>query len=234
VDVVRDLFEHGGGEFLSTPTDLRARLQRVRALVFDWDGVFTDGRKGEGGQSTFNESDAMGTNLLRFSLWRPRGELPVAAIITGEENPAALRLAQREHFHSVYLGVKDKPRALEHLLAAHSMLPLEVAFVFDDVLDLAVARLCGARFMVRRGGSAMMAEYVRRHGLADYVTGQGPGDAAVREVCELVMGLAGSYEDVVDARLLFAGEYETYLAARQQVVTAGHRAQGRDLVPVTV
>ena len=38
--------------------------------------------KGEGAESTYSEPDSMGTNLLRYALWRQQGELPIAALIT--------------------------------------------------------------------------------------------------------------------------------------------------------
>ncbi len=63
-------FSKLGGVFL-TPIDvLKRRLKTIRGLVCDWDGVFNSGAKGEGIPSTFTEPDSMGTNLLRFALWR--------------------------------------------------------------------------------------------------------------------------------------------------------------------
>ena len=43
------------------------RLDKIKAFVFDWDGVFNNGAKDSEGASPFNEVDAMGTNLLRFN-----------------------------------------------------------------------------------------------------------------------------------------------------------------------
>src|SRR6185436_2368860 len=100
-DSVIKLFEKGGGEFISPPSLFIDKLKKVKAVLFDWDGVFNNGFKQGDQGSIFSEVDAMGTNLIRFSLWRMNGVLPIAAIITGENNPAAIQLAQREKFHAV-------------------------------------------------------------------------------------------------------------------------------------
>ncbi|HUL80560.1 MAG TPA: phosphatase, partial [Gammaproteobacteria bacterium] len=89
-----------GGAFLTPPSVLRARMKSIRGIVSDWDGVFNAGSKGEGATSTFGEPDSMGINLLRYALYREHNRLPVAALITGEDNPSARAFAQREHFHA--------------------------------------------------------------------------------------------------------------------------------------
>jgi 3-deoxy-D-manno-octulosonate 8-phosphate phosphatase (KDO 8-P phosphatase) len=76
-----------GGVFLTPIATIKERLAGIRGLVCDWDGVFNGGAKGENAASTFSEADSMGTNLLRYALWRANGGLPVAAVITGADNP---------------------------------------------------------------------------------------------------------------------------------------------------
>ena len=70
------------------------------------------------------------------------------------------------------------------------------------------------------------------HALADYVTAASSGQYAVREMCELFMGLVGQYSNVVRDRVEFAPEYQTYLAARKQVFTAFLQFDGQAFSPV--
>jgi 3-deoxy-D-manno-octulosonate 8-phosphate phosphatase (KDO 8-P phosphatase) len=84
-----------GGVFLTSPGVLRQRLKSIRGIVCDWDGVFNTGSKGEGTASTFGEPDSMGTNLLRYALWREHGALPVAALITGTSTRSITARARR-------------------------------------------------------------------------------------------------------------------------------------------
>ena len=60
-----------------------------------------------------------------------------------------------------------------------------------------------------------MREYVVRQGLCDYVTAHTAEDHAVREVCELVLGLLGSFDAVVASRVAWDRDYAAYFTARQ-------------------
>mgnify|MGYP000046764992 FL=1 len=71
---------------------------QIKALILDWDGVWTNGRKRPDGQSDFSEHDTMGLNLLRFAHYAATGELLRVAIVTGERNPTAEFIVQREHY----------------------------------------------------------------------------------------------------------------------------------------
>lgn len=212
--IVRE-FERGGGQFLTSAPEISDRLGRIEAFVFDWDGVFNPGTKGEGAPSRFSELDSMGTNLLRFGWWlRAPGRMPLTAILTGQENPTAIRLAEREGFEAVYLGFLDKQQALEDLSLRYGLSADHIAYFFDDVLDLSVASRCGIRVLVRSQGAPLLSRLVRDRGLADYVTGTAGGAGAVREATELLLGLAGLYEKVVDERTACGPKYEAYLADR--------------------
>ena len=144
-DAVIKLFKAAGGEFVSPPSVFIDKLKKIKAVLFDWDGVFNDGFKQGNEGSIFSEIDAMGTNLLRFALWKMNGVLPVTAIITGENNPATLQLAQRESFHAVYSRMKNKAEAFGAFTTTYGLKTDEVLFFFDDVLDLSVALQCGCR-----------------------------------------------------------------------------------------
>lgn len=204
------------GKFVTPPLEIQKKLQNIRAYIFDWDGVFNNGQKDESGSSPFNEIDSMGTNLLRFSHYLRTGSLPHFIIISGENNKAAHTLAKRERFHAVYSGIKYKPEALEHIFSHSDLKTEEIAFMFDDVLDLSVAEKAGVRFMVGRKANPLMNSYVLKRGLADYITYCDGNQSAVREVVELIMGMNGQYEETIENRMRFSESYQQYLHLRNK------------------
>jgi 3-deoxy-D-manno-octulosonate 8-phosphate phosphatase (KDO 8-P phosphatase) len=211
--------EQTGGKFIAPPIAISNRLQSIHAFLFDWDGVFNAGFKtGETG-SHFSEVDSMGTNLLRFGYWLTHGQLPFFGIITGERNPAAIALAEREHFNAIYFKTRNKLAALEHLEQHFNLKPQEIAYGFDDVLDLPIARACSLRFLIARKASPLFVQYVKDQQLYDYLTGQAGDAHAVREICELCLGLMGQYEQVVTLRSTFDTKYKKYLELRNSGVT---------------
>ncbi len=216
--MIEQTFSALGGQFITPVDTLAEKLKAVRAIVFDWDGVFNDGTKTEAGSSSFNEVDSMGTNLLRFGLWMQHdGQLPAAAVITGVTNDLAETLVRREHFQSYYSQAKHKIDVLHHFLDRHKLQPQEVAFFFDDALDLSVAEVAGVRIMIRRNANPLFTNYVVKNGFVDYVTGSQSGQFAVRESCELLLGLLGQFDSVMDERLRYQPVYDQYYQQRQAI-----------------
>ena len=212
-------FRELGGRLLVTPGEIRARLAGVRAFLFDWDGVFNDGMKRAGVPSGFSEADAMGTNMLRFGWWLRDGQVPFTGILTGQDNPAATLLAERERFQVVYRGFLDKLHALRDLESRFGIRPEQVCFLFDDLLDLGVADRCGLRVLVRNGAAPLLAGWTERESLCDYATGREGGSHAVRETAELLLGLTDRYDDVVRERSVHSPRYRSYLATRNESAT---------------
>lgn len=211
-----DVAVHFKGSFITKPADIQQKLTKIKAYIFDWDGVFNNGQKDEHGSSPFNEVDAMGTNMLRFNHYLRTGFLPIVCVISGERNKAAHTLAKREHFHGVYGGIKYKPEALTHICKACNIKPEEVAFMFDDVLDLSVAAQAGVRIMVSRACNPLLMDYVVQQKYADYITASDGNNSAVREAIELMMGLNGTYKQTVEERMHFTEKYKHYLRLRNQ------------------
>ncbi len=211
------VFSNLGGAFITPAEELAEKLKKVKAFIFDWDGVFNDGTKNEQGSSNFSEVDSMGINLLRFGWWLSQPEMPYSAVISGERNVMSFQLVQREHYHACYFRIKHKIAALEHFMASHSLRPEEVAFFFDDALDLSIAEQCGVRIMVRHKGNPLFQKYVIDNNLVDYITGQVGGSFAVREGCELMLGLNQMHDQTITRRLRFYPEYDQYLSERQMI-----------------
>lgn len=217
---IEQLFTEKGGEFISSPSVIAEKLKGIRALLFDWDGVFNEGSKGGSAQSGFSEVDSMGTNLLRFSQWLMQGKsMPACGILTGAENFAAYDFAKREHFHKVYFKVPHKIDALEHMDRVHGIKPEEVAYFFDDVLDISVAREVGLRVFIRSHAKVLFSEYVKQAGAVDYITGFSGGEHGVREACELMIGLNGMFNSVLDHRIEFSETYQEYWSERNKPST---------------
>jgi 3-deoxy-D-manno-octulosonate 8-phosphate phosphatase (KDO 8-P phosphatase) len=217
IERVLEPFRAGGAALIAPAGEIRARLSGVRAFLFDWDGVFNAGRKSESSPSGFSEADSMGTNLLRFGWWlRDQGSLPFTGILTGQDNPTAIRLAEREWFQAVYQGFLNKRVALEDIQTRFGIRPEQICFLFDDVLDLGVAEQCGLRILVRNGGAPLLAQHAEHEGLCEYVTGREGGSHAVRETAELLLGLTGEYRRVVTERASHSDLYRLYLDQRNQ------------------
>ena len=213
------VFSKLGGTFVTPIGTLIERVKTVRGFVSDWDGVFNQGAKGDGAESTYSEPDSMGTNLLRYALWREHGQMPIAALITGAENPSARVFAVREHFNAVYYGARNKTAAIESLCRTHAISSDRLICIFDDVNDLGMAFACGIRVFVQRSASPLLREYVVRQGLCDYVTAHTAERHAVREVCELLLGMLGAFETVVASRVAWDAGYAAYFAERQALTT---------------
>ncbi|MFN8352423.1 MAG: hypothetical protein U0U25_13235 [Flavobacteriales bacterium] len=211
------VFTTNGLRTTAPETELLRRLARTKAVLFDWDGVFNDGFKDADGGSPFSEVGSMGVNLLRFALWMRNGHLPKAAVITGQHNPYAERFAQRERLHGVFMGFTNKPEAFDAFLAKHGLQADEVAFFFDDVLDLPVAARCGLRIMIGSPVTAWLVEQVIARGEVDIVTSNSGGSNGLREATDAVMALLGVGRDVLAHRAGYTETYQRYLGERQAV-----------------
>jgi 3-deoxy-D-manno-octulosonate 8-phosphate phosphatase (KDO 8-P phosphatase) len=214
---VIDIFKAPGGTFCVPAEEFREKSLRVRGFIFDWDGVFHSGQKSTNESGTFSEVDSMGINMLRYGYWRIHRELPFTAIISGQQDKTALTFALREHFDAVYTGFKDKKSALDHACAAAGITPGQMAFVFDDIIDLSMAKHCGLRIQVRRPASPLFTEYTMQQGLCDYITARTPMEHAVRECCELLLGVWGNYVDTIESRAAFDADYQAYWKARNNI-----------------
>lgn len=216
---ISQLFTMAGGQFNIPEADIIEKLKHVKAFVFDWDGVFTDGGKDHNLDSRFNEVDSMGTNLLRFSYYLNNRQVPLTAILSGEKNTAAFTFVDRERFHYSYSKFANKLEATKHICELNGLQPNEICFVFDDVLDLSLAEICGVRIYIPRKANPLLNEYVIRHQLADYITGSTSGQHAVREACELLIGLNGNFNEVITERKNFSEAYTSYLVLKRATNT---------------
>jgi 3-deoxy-D-manno-octulosonate 8-phosphate phosphatase (KDO 8-P phosphatase) len=137
--------------------------------------------------------------------------------MSGERNVLSFQYTNREHFHQGYFKVNHKLLAYRHFLALHGLKPEETAFVFDDVLDLGLAREAGLRIMIAHKGTPLFRDHVTQNHLADYITAN--DQFGVREACELIIGANGNFTETISNRAVFSEAYMTYLAQRQALET---------------
>ncbi len=213
-----DIFRSNGGEFITPPKKLREKLLNIKALLFDWDGVFNSGEKGEI-PSSFNEVDSMGINMLRFGYYMISGQIPYTAIVTGETNQTAFKWARRERLNNVYFQVKHKADLIAQLKSEHNIEPDEVLFVFDDILDLSLAKEVGIHFLVNRKANPLFNAYCVKNNLCDYITYSSGSEHAIREISEVVLDSIGKYESTIEERILFDGIYRQFLNEKSLINT---------------
>lgn len=153
------------------------RARRVRLMIFDVDGVLTDGRLWYGAQGetlkVFHTLDGHGLKMLLASGVS-------AAILSGRRSEAVALRARELGIEHVLQGIDEKRPAFERLLRELSLERAVAGYMGDDVMDLPVLRRCGFACAPREA-----PELVRTH--AHYVPRNPAGFGAVREVCELLM-----------------------------------------------
>jgi 3-deoxy-D-manno-octulosonate 8-phosphate phosphatase (KDO 8-P phosphatase) len=230
MNATEKIYRDMGAEFVTPADEIAQKLSAIKAFVFDWDGVFNNGEKNGESSSSFNEIDSMGTNLLRFSYYLKNKQLPQTAVISGEKNESAFFFAQREHFSASYFKIVNKKWALDHLCSIYGIKPHEICYFFDDVLDLSIAKEAGLRILVSRTATTLFTNYAKQYKLVDYITANPSGNFAVREACEMLMGIAGSFDEVISRRMNYDDVYQQYIMARNLPQTHFYTYNNRQII----
>ncbi len=163
---------------------MKERLEPIRLLLLDVDGVMTDGRiifDSNGVESkAFDVKDGHGLKLLQ------RVGLQVG-IITGRDSRVVDRRAEELGIEILYQGAKDKLIPYREILEKLQLTDREVAYIGDDVVDLPILR--------RVGFAATVADAVEEvKPCVHYVASKPGGRGAVREVCDLILKETGRWE----------------------------------------
>ncbi len=231
---LEEIFSSLGAQFITKPELICKKMQNIRGLLFDWDGVFNNGTKSAGHPSTFSEIDSMGINLLRFGIWLETGQIPFTGIITGQINDTAFEMAKREHFNAVYFNFKSKKEALEHIREEFEIRASQMVFVYDDVLDVPAAKFAGLSMLIRRTSSPLFTNFVLEHKVADYITAHSSDNQAIREICELLLGMKGKYDEVLEKRIAFSEEYREYLQQRNQISGTFYHKSDKKIIETVI
>ena len=168
--------------------DIQQKARNIRLVVFDVDGVLTDGSLfiGDDGQEykAFNSKDGHGMVMLQHSGVQ-------IAIITGRTSEVVrIRMASLGIQH-VYQGKRDKLPAYAELKESTGLTDEQIAYVGDDVVDLPVMTRVGLAIAVQDAHAL-----TKQH--AHWVTPSGGGRGAAREVCELIMDAQGRLQELLD------------------------------------
>jgi 3-deoxy-D-manno-octulosonate 8-phosphate phosphatase (KDO 8-P phosphatase) len=167
---------------------IQAKAALVKFLLFDVDGVLTDGKilmHPDGTESKqFDIKD--GTGLV----WAQRAGLKVG-LLSARSSAATAQRAAQLGITIVHQGVPSKIRAYDAILRQHGLTDADVAYMGDDVLDLPV--------ITRAGLSASPSDAVEEvRTRVDYVSRASGGAGAARELVELVLKSQDRWERLLD------------------------------------
>ena len=161
------------------------KLKAVKALIFDVDGVLTNGDiiASDSGEflRTFNIKDGYALQLAV-----KRGYL--VCVISGGKGIAMQKRFEGLGLQEIHLGIGDKVAVFHQLLQKHGLDALEVLYMGDDIPDLKVMQLVGLPTCPADAVPEIMA-------LAQYVSPYAGGKTAVRDVIEKVMRIQGNWYD---------------------------------------
>lgn len=160
------------------------RFKNIKALVFDVDGVLTNGEilVNESGEQlrTFYIKDGYALQLAV-----KRGFL--LAAITGGRSQGIKKRLEGLGINDVFLNISNKIETLDHWMKEYDLKTEEVLFMGDDVPDLEVMKLVG--FAVC---PADAVEDIKA--ISHYISHLNGGKGAVRDVIEKVMRLQGKWD----------------------------------------
>ncbi len=164
---------------------------KIELVVFDVDGVFTDGRiwinhLGEETKS-FNVRDGHGVKMLiHYGVQ--------VAVLSGRKSEAVTVRMRELGISDVMQGHIDKKSVFTKLIESKNLKKEQVAFVGDDIIDVQAMQLSGLSIAV-----ADAHDWVKSH--ADYVSNERGGHGAVREVCELILDSKGLLDKALEYNL---------------------------------
>lgn len=167
--------------------DIQDKAAEIRLVIFDVDGVLTDGSLflGDDGQEykAFNSKDGHGMVMLQHSGVQ-------IAIITGRTSEVVRIRMESLGIEHVYQGKREKLPAYHELKRATGLEDAQIAYVGDDVVDLPVMTKVGLAIAVQD------AHYLAKQH-AHWVTPSAGGRGAGREVCELIMDAQGNLDNAL-------------------------------------
>ncbi len=168
-------------------THISEKLKRIRLVIFDVDGVLTDGSliMGDDGQEykAFNAKDGHGMRMLQDSGVE-------IGIISARKSRVVAHRMQNLGIKHVYQGQRDKLQAFADLKKRLQLESDQIAYVGDDLLDLCIMREVGLAIAVQDASKAVVEQ-------ADWQTTAPGGKGAAREVCEKIMQAHNTLDDIL-------------------------------------
>lgn len=173
----------------AAPLTATERASRVKLMVFDVDGVLTDGSllfTAEGDyMKSFNSMDGHGLKLLR--------EAGIdTAIITGRRSEIVARRAEELRISHLHQGAGEKAAVFAQLLQTTGLSADACGYMGDDWPDLAVMLQCGFAAAPANAHPDVIA---RAHWVSEARGGYG----AAREVCDAILRAQHRYDALLAA-----------------------------------
>lgn len=169
------------GSSTSFSKSLLKRAGRVKALIFDVDGVLTDGRiifTSNGDEiKEFHVRDGMIVAPLK------RAGL-ILGVISGRESAAVARRCSELKLDFCHQGIDDKGWAIDQIIKHHKLSSGEVAYIGDDINDIPAFRSAGLKIC-----PADAPGYLKEQ--MDLITIAKGGKGVLREVGDLLLQARG-------------------------------------------
>jgi 3-deoxy-D-manno-octulosonate 8-phosphate phosphatase (KDO 8-P phosphatase) len=169
--------------------EIRQKAAKIRLVIFDVDGVLTDGKlffDDRGNEyKVFHARDGLGIKLLQ------QAGVEVAVISGRNSKSVALRMESLGITH-VFQGQHDKLQAFTVLLDKLRLAPEQTAHVGDDLLDIPLLRRVGLAVAVADANAAILP-------YAHWQTRNSGGEGAAREVCDLILAAQGRLQSIIES-----------------------------------
>jgi 2-dehydro-3-deoxyphosphooctonate aldolase (KDO 8-P synthase) len=167
--------------------NLLDKMSKIRLIIFDVDGILTDGRIIFGNNDleikSFDVRDGHGIKIAkRFGL--------DIALVTGRSSKSVKWRASDLGIDHVYQGIWDKKPVLERIVQQLGIKNDEVAVVGDDVVDIPMMRSAGVSFTVPEAPVEALAQ-------ADVITRHSGGRGAAREIVEMILKAQGKWDEAM-------------------------------------
>lgn len=167
-------------------SNFKGNLKKVKAFVFDVDGVFASSRV-----LLHPDGDLMRTMNIKDGFacfYMIKKGFPIA-IITGGDSESVRRRFDKLGIKDIYMKSSDKLRDFNHFLAKYNLSAQDVLFMGDDLPDYPVMKVAGFPTCPADAVDEIKAA-------ADYISDKNGGEGCVRDVIEQVMRLNGTWMDL--------------------------------------
>ena len=165
--------------------DILNLAKKIKLVIFDVDGVLTDGSLffGDDGQEykAFYSRDGLGIKLLQ------RSGVEVG-VITARQSQLVVHRMDNLGIEHLYQGRLDKLAAFDEMLKKLNFTPEQTAYAGDDIVDLPVMKKVGLAVAVQDAHP-----FVKKH--AHWITEHNGGRGAARDLCELIMEAQGTLDE---------------------------------------
>jgi 3-deoxy-D-manno-octulosonate 8-phosphate phosphatase (KDO 8-P phosphatase) len=183
---------------------VQSRARKIKLLLFDVDGVLTDGKlfflpAPAGVQLEIPKTGHASPGRIEFKGFHAHDGVAISlarvgglqtGLITKRVSETVAQRARDLKLEYVYQGVDDKRACFEEIVKKAGLKVEEATFVGDDVIDLPAMRAGGLAIAVKNARAEVKKE-------AHYVTPHAGGDGALRDAVEFILKAQGRWQSVL-------------------------------------